>query len=54
MLKTSSTKSAQPRKGGVGVGGGSKARRDGEIDDDGVNSNEVGDDEVGKKVQKFV
>ena len=43
MLKTSSTKSGEPTKGGIRFGSGSKARRD---------ESEVEDDEVGKKVQK--
>ena len=59
MLKTSSTKSAEPRKGGVGVGGDSKARGSrSKIDESGmddveVNGGEVEVDEVGKKVQKL-
>ena len=58
MLKTSSTESAEPRKGVVGVGGGSRARRDrGGIDGSEMNNIEVdGDevevDEVGKKARK--
>ena len=61
MLKTSgSTKSAtQPGEGGVGVGGNSRAERDGSrldesrIDDGEVDGGEVRDNEVGKKVQKL-
>ena len=55
MLKTSSTESAEPKKGVVGVGGGSKAGRDrsgingSEIDDVEVDGGEVEVDEVGKK-----
>ena len=59
MLKISNTKSAKPKKGGVEVGGGSRAGRDrSEIDDrkkidgDEVDSGEVKDDEIEKKVQK--
>ena len=57
MLKILSTESAEPRKGRVGVGGDSKARRcQNEIDEnrmDGVevDSGQVEVDEVGKKVQ---
>ena len=54
MLKTSSIKSAEPRKGGVGVDGDSRARRDrSELDRDEINSGEVGDDKVRKKVQNL-
>ena len=58
---TSMLKIAEPRKGGVGVGGDSRAERSGSkqdkrrIDDDEVNGNEVDDegyDEGGTKVQK--
>ena len=55
MLKTSSTKSAKPRKSRIGVGSDSKARHDkseinrSRIDDVKVNGSKVGDDEVGKK-----
>ena len=55
MLKTSSTESVEPRKGIVGVGGGSKVRRDrGGLDGSGmddveVDGSEVGDNEIGKK-----
>ena len=58
MLKTSNTKSAEPRKGGAGVGSDSRAGRDGsEIDRSGmdnvkVDGGEVGDNEVGKKGRK--
>ena len=58
MLKTLSTKSVEPRKSEVGVGGDSRARRDGsEIDRSGmddieVDSGEVGDDKVVKKDRK--
>ena len=60
MLKTlGSTKSTtQPEVGRVGVGGGSRAERDSrckfggsEVGDDKVDDVEVGDNEVGKKVQ---
>ena len=58
-MKTLSTKSIEPRKDVVGVGGGSRARRDGseldgnKINGDEIDSGEVGDDKVGKKVQKL-
>ena len=58
MLKTSSTESAEPRKGVVGVGGGSRAGRDrggidgSEMNDVEVDGGEVEVDEVGKKAQK--
>ena len=58
MLKTSSTESAEPRKGIVGVGGGSRAGRDrGGIDRSEINNVEVDGgedevDEVGKKARK--
>ena len=57
MLKTSSTKSAEPRKDIVGISGDSKAGCDRSeldgigMDDIGVDGGEVGDDEVGKKGQ---
>ena len=52
-MKTLNSKSAKSRKSGVGVGGGSKARRDkSKIDGSKVDSSEVRDDEDGKKVQK--
>ena len=50
--------SAEPRKGGVGVGSNSKAGRDkseldrSRMDDVEVDGTEVEDNEVGKKVQK--
>ena len=49
MLKTSGSteSSTRPGKGEVGVGGDSRA----ELDGSKVDSGEVGDDEVGKKVQ---
>ena len=51
MLKTLNTKSAKLRKDGVGIGGSSKARRDGKGDDsDEVDCGEIEGDEVGKKV----
>ena len=56
MLKTSSTKSAKPRKGGVGVDGDSRAECGrSEIDESGmddvkIDGGEVEVDEVGKKV----
>ena len=52
MVKTSSTKSAEPRKGVVRVGGGRRARRDrGELNRSGMDDVEVdgGKVEVGKK-----
>ena len=55
MLHTSTTKSAEPRRGVVKVSGNSRAGRDGGrhdrsgIDNVEVNSGEVGDDEVEKK-----
>ena len=58
MLKTLNTKSAKPRKGGVGVGDDSKARRNeseidkNEMDDVEVDSGKVRDDEVEKKDRK--
>ena len=57
MLKTLSTKSAEPRKGVVGVSGDSKAGCDGSkldesgMDDVEVDGNKVRDNEVGKKGQ---
>ena len=57
MLKTSSTESAEPRKGVVGVGGGSRAGRDrggidgSEMNDVEVDGGEVEVDEVGKKAR---
>ena len=61
MLKTLSTKSAKPKKGRVGVGGDSKAKCDGskldrinfnknKVNSDGVDGDEVRENEVGKKV----
>ena len=53
MLKISNTKSAEPRKNGVGVGGGSRAEHDkSEINGNEVDNGEIEDDEVRKKVQK--
>ena len=55
MIKTSSIKSAESRKGIVGVGDDRKVRRDGgKLDGSGIDNVEVdggkvGDDEVGKK-----
>ena len=53
---TSMLKTAEPRKGGDGVGGDSRARRDGidgnEMDDVEVDGGEVEVDEVGKKGRK--
>ena len=47
MLKTSSTKSAEPRMGVVGVGGGSKARCNrGGLDGSGIDNVEVDSDKV--------
>ena len=48
MLKTSSTKSAEPRKDVVGVDGDCKARRNGSKTIDDEVDDEV-DDKVGKK-----
>ena len=56
MLKTLSTKSAEPKKGVVGVDDSSRARRDGgrsRIDDGKVDGNEIEDNKVEKKVQKL-
>ena len=58
MLKTSSTESTKPRKGGDGVGGDSKAGRSrSEINGSGMDDVEVEVevkvDEVGKKVRKL-
>ena len=64
MLKISSTKLAKPRKGGVGVGDDSKARRDGskldrskldrsKIDGIEVDRGEIRENKVEKKVQKM-
>ena len=60
MLKTSSTKLAKPRKGWVGVGGKSKARRNSKcklvgnrIGDSKVHSSEVENNEIGKKSPKM-
>ena len=53
MLKTSSAKSTKPKKGGIRVSGDSRAGRDrSELVRDDINSNEVGNNEVEKKVQK--
>ena len=58
MLKTLNTKSAEPKKGVIGVGGGSRAGRDGskldksEIDGGEVDVGKVGNNEVRKKNQK--
>ena len=58
MLKTLSTESVEPRKGVVGVGDDSRARRDkSEFDRSGMDNVEVDggkveDDEVGKKGRK--
>ena len=59
MLKTSSIKSAELKKHGVGIGGDSRAGRGwSEIDRSGIDNIEVDGgevevDEVGKKVQKL-
>ena len=59
MLKTLSTKSAKPKKGGIGVDGDSRAGRgqseiDGSrMDDVKVDGDKVEVDEVGKKVQNL-
>ena len=48
MLKTSSTKSAEPRKNVVGIGGDSRARRDRDrLDGSGMNNIEIDDGKVG-------
>ena len=58
MLKTSSTELAEPRKGVVGVGGDSRARRDrggidgSEMNDVEVDGGEVEVDKVGRKARK--
>ena len=52
MLKTSSTESAEPKKGVVGVSGGSRAGRNrGRLDRSGINNIEFDDGkvEVGEK-----
>ena len=51
LLKTSSTKSAKPKKGGVEVVGDSSARYNG-MNNVEVDGGEVRNDEVGKKGQK--
>ena len=51
MLKTSSTKSAELRKGGVGVDGNSRAGRD-RMDNLEIDGGKIKDDEVGKKGRK--
>ena len=52
MLKTSSSKSVEPKKGVVGVGGNSKTGQDGsKIDDNKVNGED--DDKVGKKCRNL-
>ena len=64
MLEILSTKSAEPKKAGVGVDGDSKTRRNGseidggefngsEVNGDEINSGKFGDDEIGKKVLKI-
>ena len=59
ILKTSNIKSAKLRKGGVRVGGDSRARRCGSeidrsgIDDVEINGGEIEVDEIGKKIQKL-
>ena len=56
MLKTwkSIESSPRPREGGVGVDGDSRVRHDGnELDESKVDSGEVVDDEIRKKVQKM-
>ena len=58
MLKILSTESAEPRKGGVGVGGDRKAgHSQSKIDENGIDNVEIDGSEVkankiGKKVQK--
>ena len=56
MLKTLSSKLAKPKKRGIGLGDSNKAGRepDGNKFDGGeVDGGGVGDDEIGKKVQKM-
>ena len=54
MLKTSNTKSAEPIKGGVRVGGSNKARYDkSEVNGGEFDGGEVESNEVGKKVPKL-
>ena len=59
MLKTSNTESAEPRKGGVEVGGDGRVGRGrseidrSRMDDVEVDGDEVEVDEVGKKVQNL-
>ena len=58
MLKTLSTKSAKPKKRGVGIGSDNRAEQDiSEIDGSGIDNievdgNEIRDNEVEKKSQK--
>ena len=53
MLKTSNTKSAEPKKGKVGVGSGRKAKHNrSEINGGKVDGSEVENDEIKKKVPK--
>ena len=58
MLKTPSTKSTEPRKGGVRVGGNRRAECDGsELNGNGMNNvevdgNKIGDNEVRKRGRK--
>ena len=53
MLKTLSTESAKPGKGGVRVGGNSRAGCAGcKIDGGEVDGGEFENDEIGKKIQK--
>ena len=57
-MKTLSTKSAEPKKGGARVGGDSKTVRDrsgfnrSEMDNIEVDSDQVGDKQIGKKAPK--
>ena len=51
MLKISSTKSAEFRKGGVEVGGDSKIRRNRiELNGNEIDGGKIGDNKFGKKV----
>ena len=54
MLKTSNIESAELKKGVIGVGGDSKARRDrGKLDKSGMDNVKVGDNEFGKQSQNL-
>ena len=53
MLKTSSTKSAKPRKDSVRVDNGSRDRHHGKIDNGKVDGNEIRDNEIRNKIQNL-